>query len=85
MYADTSDCLIGCINHLYVLIWFCLHFLLNSAALSMLPWPKPAVWPAVPADASSEVLAKEKVSLYFIVAWLLPAGFMLNKNPLSFS
>lgn len=35
----------------------------NSAALSMLPWPKPAVWPAVPADASAEVLAKEKMIL----------------------
>ncbi|KAF8409326.1 hypothetical protein HHK36_005400 [Tetracentron sinense] len=35
----------------------------NSAALSMLPWPKPAVWPSVPPDASSEVLAKEKASL----------------------
>lgn len=33
----------------------------NSASLSMLPWPKPAAWPAVPADASSEVLAKEKI------------------------
>ncbi|XP_043688558.1 trafficking protein particle complex II-specific subunit 130 homolog isoform X2 [Telopea speciosissima] len=35
----------------------------NSAALSMLPWPKPAVWPLVPPDASSEVLAKEKTVL----------------------
>ncbi|KAM1311019.1 hypothetical protein PS2_007524 [Malus domestica] len=35
----------------------------NSASLSMLPWPKPAVWPSVPPDASSEVLAKEKVIL----------------------
>ncbi|WOL15818.1 trafficking protein particle complex II-specific subunit [Canna indica] len=26
----------------------------NSAALSMLPWPKPAIWPAVPSDASAE-------------------------------
>ncbi|CAL5390805.1 unnamed protein product [Camellia sinensis] len=32
----------------------------NSASLSMLPWPKPAVWPLVPPDASSEVFEKEK-------------------------
>lgn len=36
---------------------------LNSASLSMLPWPKPAVWPTVPPDASSEVLEKEKIIL----------------------
>ncbi|XP_042064578.1 trafficking protein particle complex II-specific subunit 130 homolog isoform X1 [Salvia splendens] len=35
----------------------------NSASLSMLPWPKPAVWPPLPPDASSEVLAKEKMIL----------------------
>ncbi|XP_059661539.1 trafficking protein particle complex II-specific subunit 130 homolog isoform X2 [Cornus florida] len=35
----------------------------NSASLSMLPWPKPAVWPSVPPDASSEVLVKEKLIL----------------------
>lgn len=35
----------------------------NSASLSMLPWPKPAIWPSVPPDASSEVLAKEKMML----------------------
>lgn len=35
----------------------------NSAWLSMLPWPKPSVWPSVPPDASSEVLAKEKIIL----------------------
>ncbi|KAI3708451.1 hypothetical protein L2E82_37621 [Cichorium intybus] len=35
----------------------------NSASLSMLPWPKPATWPSVPSDASSEVLAKEKMIL----------------------
>ncbi|XP_010914497.1 trafficking protein particle complex II-specific subunit 130 homolog isoform X2 [Elaeis guineensis] len=35
----------------------------NSASLSMLPWPKPATWPAVPPDASAEVLAKEKMIL----------------------
>ncbi|CAI9756874.1 unnamed protein product [Fraxinus pennsylvanica] len=33
----------------------------NSASLSMLPWPKPAVWPSLPEDASAEVLAKEKM------------------------
>ncbi|GAU32716.1 hypothetical protein TSUD_101370 [Trifolium subterraneum] len=35
----------------------------NSASLSLLPWPKPAVWPSVPADASTEVLDKEKLIL----------------------
>ncbi|XP_074319412.1 trafficking protein particle complex II-specific subunit 130 homolog [Silene latifolia] len=35
----------------------------NSASLSMLPWPKPAVWPTVPPDASSEVFEKEKLIL----------------------
>ncbi|KAL0311093.1 UNVERIFIED_CONTAM: Trafficking protein particle complex II-specific subunit [Sesamum angustifolium] len=35
----------------------------NSASLSMLPWPKPAVWPTLPSDASTEVLAKEKMIL----------------------
>lgn len=38
--------------------------LLSSASLSMLPWPKPAVWPSLPPDASSEVLVKEKVRFY---------------------
>jgi hypothetical protein len=33
---------------------------LSSAALSMLPWPRPAVWPAVPPDIS-RVQAKEQV------------------------
>ncbi|KAK1439582.1 hypothetical protein QVD17_05402 [Tagetes erecta] len=32
----------------------------NCASLSMLPCPKPATWPSVPSDASSEVLVKEK-------------------------
>ncbi|BBN01122.1 trafficking protein particle complex subunit 10 [Marchantia polymorpha subsp. ruderalis] len=32
----------------------------NSAALSMSPWPKPAVWPPVPADAGSRILAKQQ-------------------------
>ncbi|CAI9088568.1 OLC1v1022920C1 [Oldenlandia corymbosa var. corymbosa] len=35
----------------------------NSAALSMLSWPKPAVWPSLPPDASSDILEKEKVIL----------------------
>ncbi|KAM6553553.1 hypothetical protein CsatB_014315 [Cannabis sativa] len=35
----------------------------NSASLSMLPWPKPAVWPLLPPDASSKVLVKEKMIL----------------------
>jgi hypothetical protein len=36
-------------------------FIFYSALLSMLPWPKPLVWPSVPPDASPEVLEKEKV------------------------
>lgn len=36
--------------------------ILCSASLSMLPWPKPAIWPSIPPDASSEVLMKEKAS-----------------------
>ncbi|CAL1408219.1 unnamed protein product [Linum trigynum] len=35
----------------------------NSASLSMLPWPRPSVWPSVPIEASSEVLEKEKLIL----------------------
>ncbi|CAL5438693.1 unnamed protein product [Camellia sinensis] len=35
---------------------------LQDASLSMLPWPKPAVWPLVPPDAPSEVFEKEKYS-----------------------
>ncbi|XVE50363.1 hypothetical protein DITRI_Ditri01bG0156500 [Diplodiscus trichospermus] len=31
----------------------------NSASLSMFPWPKPAVWPLVPNDASSEMILQE--------------------------
>jgi len=41
----------------------------------MLPWPKPAVWPLVPPDASSEVLVKEKVSSqYGIIRTVLAKG-----------
>ncbi|KAJ8755105.1 hypothetical protein K2173_016835 [Erythroxylum novogranatense] len=36
---------------------------LNSASLSMLPWPKPAVWPSIPDDAADDVHVKEKVIL----------------------
>ncbi|KAL2642198.1 hypothetical protein R1flu_009785 [Riccia fluitans] len=32
----------------------------NSAALSMSPWPKPAVWPPVPADAAARILARQQ-------------------------
>ncbi|KAI4987540.1 hypothetical protein ZWY2020_020340 [Hordeum vulgare] len=35
----------------------------NSASLSMLSWPKPATWPSIPPDSSSEVMAKEKTIL----------------------
>ncbi|GJN34821.1 hypothetical protein PR202_gb23519 [Eleusine coracana subsp. coracana] len=36
---------------------------INSASLSMLPWPKPATWPSIPPDSSSEIMAKEKMIL----------------------
>lgn len=36
---------------------------INSSSLSMLPWPKPAVWPSLPPDASTKVLEKEKMIL----------------------
>lgn len=35
----------------------------NSASLSMLPWPKPATWPSIPPDSSAETMAKEKMIL----------------------
>ncbi|KAG2610850.1 hypothetical protein PVAP13_4KG224500 [Panicum virgatum] len=35
----------------------------NSASLSMLPWPKPAIWPSIPPDSSAEVMEKEKMIL----------------------
>ncbi|KAL8237867.1 hypothetical protein R6Q59_018948 [Mikania micrantha] len=35
----------------------------NSASLSMLPWPRPATWPSAPSNASPEVLVKEKAML----------------------
>nr|XP_043621659.1 trafficking protein particle complex II-specific subunit 130 homolog [Erigeron canadensis] len=35
----------------------------NSALLSMLPWPKPATWPSIPPDALSEVPLREKTIL----------------------
>ena len=43
---------------------------LSSAALSMLPWPKPAVWPSVPPDASSEVFLKEKMRVISSYYWM---------------
>ncbi|KAK4487353.1 hypothetical protein RD792_006024 [Penstemon davidsonii] len=51
----------------------------NSASLSMLPWPKPAVWPSLPSDASSEVLAKEKMILQ---ESLRPKHFGIQRKPL---
>ncbi|KAL7143291.1 hypothetical protein ABFS83_08G182000 [Erythranthe nasuta] len=51
----------------------------NSASLSMLPWPKPAVWPSLPADASSEVLAKEKMILQESAR---PKHFGIQRKPL---
>ena len=50
-------------------------FFFCSAALSMLPWPKPAIWPSVPSDASSEVLAKEKVSIFIIIFYTHDSNF----------
>ncbi|XP_010278302.1 PREDICTED: trafficking protein particle complex II-specific subunit 130 homolog isoform X2 [Nelumbo nucifera] len=51
----------------------------NSAALSMLPWPKPAVWPLLPPDAASDVLVKEKVILQ---ANLRVKPFGIQRKPL---
>ncbi|XP_051133822.1 trafficking protein particle complex II-specific subunit 130 homolog [Andrographis paniculata] len=51
----------------------------NSASLSMLPWPKPAVWPSLPPDASSEVLAKEKMILQESPR---PKHFGIQRKPL---
>ncbi|GJM95475.1 hypothetical protein PR202_ga12215 [Eleusine coracana subsp. coracana] len=39
------------------------HFVSVNASLSMLPWPKPATWPSIPPDSSSEIMAKEKMIL----------------------
>eukprot|EP01018_Ginkgo_biloba_P022070 Gb_23994 [translate_table: standard] len=50
----------------------------NSAALSMLPWPKPAVWPSIPPDAAALVLEKEKV----LEQNPKPFGIMRNPLPL---
>lgn len=51
----------------------------NSAALSMLPWPKPAVWPSIPPISEAMVLVKEKVveqkpRPFGILRKLLPLG-----------
>ncbi|KAI3466144.1 hypothetical protein Pfo_022807 [Paulownia fortunei] len=51
----------------------------NSASLSMLPWPKPAVWPSLPSNASSEVLAKEKMILQESPR---PKHFGIQRKPL---
>ncbi|RAL45497.1 hypothetical protein DM860_014886 [Cuscuta australis] len=51
----------------------------NSASLSMLPWPKPAVWPSLPPDASSQVLLKEKAILQDSSR---PNHFGIQKKPL---
>lgn len=34
----------------------------NSATLSMLPWPKPVVWPSIPTDVAARIALKEQVS-----------------------
>lgn len=51
----------------------------NSASLSMLPWPKPAVWPSVPPDAAPEVLVKEKM---FLQATPKAKHFGIQRKPL---
>ncbi|KAL6544388.1 hypothetical protein OROMI_023250 [Orobanche minor] len=51
----------------------------NSASLSMLPWPKPAIWPSLPSNASSEVLAKEKMILQESPR---PKHFGIQRKPL---
>ncbi|XP_073136366.1 trafficking protein particle complex II-specific subunit 130 homolog [Henckelia pumila] len=51
----------------------------NSASLSTLPWPKPAVWPSLPSNASSEVLAKEKIILQETSR---PKHFGIQRRPL---
>ncbi|KZV53009.1 trafficking protein particle complex subunit 10, partial [Dorcoceras hygrometricum] len=51
----------------------------NSASLSTLPWPKPAVWPSLPSNASSEVLAKEKIILQETSR---PKHFGIQRKPL---
>ncbi|GFP78584.1 trafficking protein particle complex ii-specific subunit 130 homolog [Phtheirospermum japonicum] len=51
----------------------------NSASLSMLPWPKPTVWPSLPPSASSEVLAKEKMILQESPR---PKHFGIQRKPL---
>lgn len=59
----TSDILLLKACRTVQFFWYSLHMDgddSSSAALSLLPWPKPAVWPAVPRDVSL-VLAKEKV------------------------
>lgn len=32
----------------------------NSAALSMSPWPRPAVWPPLPADGEARAAVREQ-------------------------
>ncbi|KAI5076400.1 hypothetical protein GOP47_0008465 [Adiantum capillus-veneris] len=34
----------------------------NSANLSMLPWPKPFIWPSIPVDVAARMALKEQVS-----------------------
>ncbi|EPS62402.1 hypothetical protein M569_12386, partial [Genlisea aurea] len=54
----------------------------NSASLSMLQWPKPAVWPSLPPNASSEVLVKEKASLMILQEPSKPKHFGILRKPL---
>uniref|UniRef100_A0A0A9D8R6 Uncharacterized protein n=1 Tax=Arundo donax TaxID=35708 RepID=A0A0A9D8R6_ARUDO len=60
----------------------------NSASLSMLPWPKPATWPSIPPDSSAEIMAKEKVSifqLFFMASNSISCGwFFIFKSHLSY-
>ncbi|KAL6538361.1 hypothetical protein OROGR_012349 [Orobanche gracilis] len=51
----------------------------DYASLSLLPWPKPAIWPSLPSNASSEVLAKEKMILQESPR---PKHFGIQRKPL---
>ena len=41
------------------------YFNWSSASLSMLPWPRPIVWPAIPTDADDLIAEKAKVNSSF--------------------
>eukprot|EP00250_Pteridium_aquilinum_P033255 c5370_g1_i1 orf=281-4273(+) len=51
----------------------------NSANLSMLPWPKPVVWPSIPTDVAARIASKEQVS----DEKLKPFGILRKALPLA--